>query len=169
MGRRKSSSCGEELAGCSFLLLSILVGTIGWAARGGWGAFIAVVVTLIIVGGITEYVSQRLQVSRELKKLQQEERARIRRAELRQHARSSAVRERFPDLAKNKERQRAPIPGHVQQAVYERDGGACVLCGWNQDLHFDHVIPHSKGGADTVENLRLLCSACNLRKGNHFH
>jgi hypothetical protein len=57
------------------------------------------------------------------------------------------------------------IPASVKQAVYERDLGRCVQCGANQQLEFDHVIPHSRGGADSVGNLQLLCLPCNRRKG----
>ncbi len=58
----------------------------------------------------------------------------------------------------------------VREAVFRRDGGRCVECGDNFDLQYDHVIPWSLGGADTVENLQLLCSRCNQSKGNrHIH
>jgi hypothetical protein len=60
---------------------------------------------------------------------------------------------------------RQPIPPSVKQAVYVRDGGRCVTCGVDQQLEFDHVIPHSRGGADSVGNLQLLCLACNRSKG----
>ncbi|WP_407695941.1 HNH endonuclease [Sphaerimonospora thailandensis] len=33
-------------------------------------------------------------------------------------------------------------------------------------LHFDHVIPWSKGGRHAVENLVVSCQRCNLRKSN---
>jgi len=54
----------------------------------------------------------------------------------------------------------------VKEAVFDRDGGTCVQCGSNHKTHFDHIIPRSWGGADTEENLQILCQSCNLRKGN---
>ena len=60
---------------------------------------------------------------------------------------------------------RPPIPQSVKRAVWRRDGGRCVYCGSNQKLQFDHIIPYSGGGADTAENLQILCQRCNLRKG----
>lgn len=57
------------------------------------------------------------------------------------------------------------IPTGVKRSVWRRDGGCCVLCGASENLHYDHDIPFSKGGANTAENIRLLCASCNLRKG----
>jgi HNH endonuclease len=57
------------------------------------------------------------------------------------------------------------IPQDVKIAVSARDGGKCRQCGSTQELHFDHVIPWSKGGANTVANIQLLCGPCNRRKG----
>lgn len=63
------------------------------------------------------------------------------------------------------ERQRL-IPTAVKLAVWQRDGGRCVECGATDELHFDHVIPYSKGGTSlTVANVQLLCARCNLTKG----
>ena len=58
------------------------------------------------------------------------------------------------------------IPAVVKQAVWSRDGGKCVECGSKTDIQYDHEIPHSLGGANTVENIRLLCMRCNLRKSD---
>lgn len=67
-----------------------------------------------------------------------------------------------------KANKRPPIPDDVKDFVYRRDGGKCVMCGSKTNLQFDHIIPFSKGGATTVENLQILCQKCNLRKSNHI-
>jgi len=58
-----------------------------------------------------------------------------------------------------------PVSVDTRIFVWRRDGGKCRNCGSRQDLHFDHVIPRSWGGASTAENVQLLCRDCNLRKG----
>lgn len=60
------------------------------------------------------------------------------------------------------------IPDHVRQAVWQRDQGRCVRCGATSYLEFDHIIPFSKGGANTEGNVRLLCRKCNLEKGDRI-
>lgn len=61
--------------------------------------------------------------------------------------------------------QRGPVPKDLRLAVFERDGGTCVECGSNFDLQYDHIIPVALGGATNFDNLQLLCSSCNQRKG----
>src|SRR5487761_1016443 len=63
------------------------------------------------------------------------------------------------------ERNTRSIPQDVKIAVAARDGGRCRQCGSTTELHFDHVIPWSKGGVNTVANIQLLCGPCNRRKG----
>lgn len=63
---------------------------------------------------------------------------------------------------------RSPIPMTVRREVMRRDGHVCQLCGGDvdpTDIHLDHIYPRSKGGPDTVENLQVTHSLCNLRKG----
>ncbi|MBV6506744.1 MAG: hypothetical protein ILNGONEN_02326 [Syntrophorhabdaceae bacterium] len=60
---------------------------------------------------------------------------------------------------------RRVIPTSVKLEVWKRDGGKCVICGAKSELHFDHVIPYSKGGTSiTTENVQLLCARHNLEK-----
>ncbi len=61
---------------------------------------------------------------------------------------------------------RSPIPPEVRQAVFARDGRACLFCGMAEDLTLDHIIPWSHGGPDTIDNLRVLCRPCNSARGN---
>jgi len=58
------------------------------------------------------------------------------------------------------------IPTWVKLAVWKRDKGACVRCGTTRNLHFDHILPYSKGGtSESVENIQLLCMKHNIQKG----
>src|SRR6266487_3486825 len=61
---------------------------------------------------------------------------------------------------------RPSIPTDARAFVWNRDGGRCRNCGARLDLQFDHVIPVALGGANTAENIELLCRACNLAKGS---
>jgi 5-methylcytosine-specific restriction endonuclease McrA len=63
------------------------------------------------------------------------------------------------------ERNSRIIPQDVKIAVSVRDQGMCVQCGSREDLHYDHKIPWSKGGSNTVNNIQLLCGCCNRAKG----
>ena len=53
-------------------------------------------------------------------------------------------------------------------AVFLRDRFSCQYCGTRDDLTFDHVIPRSRGGRTTWENVVTACGGCNLRKGNRL-
>lgn len=61
---------------------------------------------------------------------------------------------------------RPRIPKEVVDAVWRKDGGRCVYCGSTENIQLDHIIPFSKGGASTIENLQLLCQKCNIEKSN---
>jgi 5-methylcytosine-specific restriction endonuclease McrA len=52
--------------------------------------------------------------------------------------------------------------------VFKRDGGKCQYCGTHQDLTLDHVLPRSRGGKSSWENLVTACRSCNSRKGDRL-
>ena len=57
------------------------------------------------------------------------------------------------------------IPTSVKLEVWKRDKGQCVSCGSKDNLHFDHILPFSKGGTSLKsENIQLLCARHNLQK-----
>jgi len=60
------------------------------------------------------------------------------------------------------------IPQDVKNAVWQRDSGKCTQCGATSYLEFDHIIPHTKGGANTLANVQLLCRSCNLKKSDRI-
>lgn len=63
------------------------------------------------------------------------------------------------------------IPLTLRYKILSRDKFRCVACGASPakdvgvDLHIDHIHPWSRGGQNVEENLRTLCSKCNLGKG----
>ena len=57
-------------------------------------------------------------------------------------------------------------PAFTRFNVFLRDRFECQYCGADSDLTFDHVVPRSRGGQTTWENVVAACSPCNLRKGN---
>lgn len=78
----------------------------------------------------------------------------------------------------------------MRMRIYERDGWACVQCGFTQSrdeveamieaarrndgrlpqavLTIDHIVPRSRGGRNHAPNLQTLCYECNQRKGNRL-
>ncbi len=59
-------------------------------------------------------------------------------------------------------------PAFTRFNVFLRDKFECQYCGSDDDLTFDHVIPRSKGGQTTWENVVTACSPCNLAKGGYL-
>jgi 5-methylcytosine-specific restriction endonuclease McrA len=55
------------------------------------------------------------------------------------------------------------ISAAIKKAVIKRSGNKCENCASKYNLHFDHIIPYSKGGSSAIGNVRQLCSNCNTR------
>lgn len=61
------------------------------------------------------------------------------------------------------------IPSLIKLDVWKRDGGKCVICGSSDNLHFDHIIPYSRGGTSLdAKNIQILCSRHNLQKRDNI-
>lgn len=67
-------------------------------------------------------------------------------------------------------RERAKVTDSLRYDVFKRDGFRCRICGLGRDdgvvLHVDHIVPVSKGGKSTMDNLRTLCDRCNRGKSD---
>lgn len=50
--------------------------------------------------------------------------------------------------------------------IMKRDKYTCQYCGLKAGLTLDHVVPKSRGGKDSWENLVTACNHCNVKKGN---
>ena len=92
------------------------------------------------------------------------------------HSLGSVISEQFsmqPDNNNKKKKKkkyqarRRAIKLKTRFAILERDGFMCIYCGKNGTegtLHVDHVVPVSKGGETTEDNLVTACVECNLGK-----
>jgi hypothetical protein len=64
------------------------------------------------------------------------------------------------------------VSREVMLKVVRRDNYVCQRCGErvpDNEIEFDHIIPYSKGGPTTADNLRLLYRACNRNKSDSLH
>ena len=72
----------------------------------------------------------------------------------------------------NIKRNTRAISDKLRYQVLKRDNFKCCACGASPakdpsvELHIDHIIPWSKGGESTLENLQTLCSKCNIGKSD---
>lgn len=75
----------------------------------------------------------------------------------------------FPSVIRLRHYVRVPykeIP-LTRRNLLERDRHTCLYCNYKgEQLTLDHVIPRSRGGGDTWENLVTACVRCNVKKGN---
>lgn len=65
-------------------------------------------------------------------------------------------------MSKSQRTKALEIPPRVKEAVYERDGGACIWCA-KQGQPNAHYIPRSRGGLGIEENILTLCWDCHMK------
>lgn len=86
--------------------------------------------------------------------------------------RSPSFRMKVPSVIALKEyAQPKPYPAFTRFNVFLRDKWMCQYCATKfrtSELTFDHVIPRSRGGATTWENIVAACQDCNMLKGNYL-
>lgn len=89
-------------------------------------------------------------------------------------------RKKYPDrdkkgkserMAKRRARLANVISGNIPSKEYllNKQNGMCAYCkckGKNVVWHLDHIIPISKGGSNTINNVQILCMSCNLKKND---
>lgn len=65
--------------------------------------------------------------------------------------------------------ERGKVSLKLRFSIYERDNYTCKRCGkhgYRTDLEIDHIVPISRGGKSTYDNLQTLCHDCNYNKGS---
>lgn len=87
---------------------------------------------------------------------------------------------KYADTDKGKETQRAivrrrrakqaqaeyPLTSKEWQIVLDKYGRKCVYCGSKKKIEMDHVVPLSKGGKHSMQNVLPACRSCNAEKNN---
>jgi 5-methylcytosine-specific restriction endonuclease McrA len=87
--------------------------------------------------------------------------------------RATSERERLSRIisSNNSRARRRGIPGKIRVSEWielcEQHNNCCAFCGQEVSLTIDHIVPLSKGGANTIDNLQPLCWPCNSRKRNN--
>jgi len=82
-----------------------------------------------------------------------------------------SVSERFPvpkviRLLSKLVRQVTPKVTYTRKNIHIRDHYVCQYCGSGENLTLDHVMPVSRGGSSSWENVVTACYPCNSRKGS---
>src|SRR5437763_10841229 len=92
----------------------------------------------------------------------------IERAELELHSATSTIAR--PVVIRLVTYVRIPRDTHrrkiTRRAVFARDDWTCQYCGSRSNLTVDHIVPRSKGGGSSWDNIVASCAPCNRRKGN---
>jgi 5-methylcytosine-specific restriction endonuclease McrA len=58
------------------------------------------------------------------------------------------------------------VPPVSRRELLRRDNHKCQYCGTGKNLTIDHVIPRSRGGGHTWDNVVIACDKCNGKKGD---
>lgn len=85
---------------------------------------------------------------------------------------SKLAKEYRSKLKAQRQKTRSYLKPSLRFKILHRDHYRCQTCGASAasgaDLHVDHILPISKGGTNEESNLRVLCSECNIGRGNRY-
>jgi 5-methylcytosine-specific restriction endonuclease McrA len=85
------------------------------------------------------------------------------------HVRSPSFRMKLPSVVSLKAYVKPALyPAFTRFNVFLRDRFSCQYCGSKEDLTFDHLVPRSRGGKTSWDNVVTACAPCNLRKGGEM-
>lgn len=79
-----------------------------------------------------------------------------------------------PKQLTREEQVRRDLKRSTKNKILKRDNYTCQYCGANGKinrkikLHIDHIVPVSRGGDNSADNLQVLCHVCNIRKGDRL-
>jgi 5-methylcytosine-specific restriction endonuclease McrA len=55
----------------------------------------------------------------------------------------------------------------LRKQGYVNENSICLFCSSKSELQIDHIVPISKGGANSIDNVQILCRPCNRKKSDH--
>ncbi|MEL6279215.1 MAG: HNH endonuclease [Pseudomonadota bacterium] len=88
-------------------------------------------------------------------------------AQYEQQVRSPSLTMQLPSVIALREYVKPALyPAFTRFNLFLRDEFTCQYCGAGGEMTFDHVVPRSKGGKTTWENVVAACGTCNLKKGS---
>jgi 5-methylcytosine-specific restriction endonuclease McrA len=124
---------------------------------------------------------ERIHYAKNIERKRETDRRRYRRDKEKIKRRARRYAKNNPDKRSDaQQRRRALKAGAIAEQVLRaeilrRDGPDCAICGIEtvrpvhlrsapNDRHYDHIIPLKRGGRHSMDNVRILCATCNLRK-----
>jgi len=170
---RKKLTKEEEEACCIVIIIAVIIYAFWWITVITYGLIwvaVAVVIILYFYFKSDSYKNRkRIAVSKKSDFNYRKEK--IRRLE--QDRLNRIKQDNFRVMQKTQQKLRTfrrsrYIPKHIRDIVWEKDKGKCADCGSDIDIEFDHIIPFSKGGSNTVNNIQILCKKCNRTKYNNI-
>lgn len=79
---------------------------------------------------------------------------------------NAELKEKYEEFIRKQQRKEANYFCRDVRDILIKDDTVCVFCGSKNRLSVDHIVPVSKGGQNSIDNLQVLCRPCNSKKGD---